>query len=102
MRQNLSNRPSTHNTIISEKTIAAIIEKYLSLHGTCTEQRLMAVVKAASHAAASLVCFQMIMRGDLNPNLKNSEVFFRNAPPGSSAMESCGDITRRVLKEVGI
>jgi hypothetical protein len=102
MKENLSRLPSSHNSILSEETIAAVIEKYLSLHGPCTEQCLVAVVKAATNAATSLVCFQMTMRGDLVPDLKASDVCFRNASRRSSPMEACGDIMRRMIKEAGL
>lgn len=98
---NLSKAPHAHNGILSEETRTAILDKYLRLHGPCTEEQLTAVLRAATDAAVSLVCFQMTMRGDLIPELKAGALGFRKAS-ADSALEHCGDIMRQVLKEAGL
>jgi phage tail protein X len=88
------------NGVLSEETTIAILDTYMRRHGSTSEARLTAVVRAASEAAVALACFQMTMRGDLIADLQDGAVVFRNAE-GVRKMEPIGPIVRRVLAEVG-
>ena len=102
MQQGIAEPRAPSNGVLSDETTTAILDTYLRLHGRTTEARLTAVVQSATEAATALVCFQMVMRGDLVPELAAGGVVYRNAEELHSTLEPIGPIVRRVLTEVSV
>jgi hypothetical protein len=100
MRHTLSKAQPSRNGILSTETTAAILEQYMKLHGPSSEERLAAVLTSGEEAATSLMYFQMVMRGDLVPELQPEGVVFRNADSDRDAPEPSSKVVRQVSAEV--